>query len=163
MEFLARILQMVSQFDQKVHSTLCINNLKSVNLKLNLIDVNFSLGGETGHKNSGTFLQKRVPRDVRFPCQRYMQRSVLVPDNVHQLRPGEDTFFKQLMLKIEALNRFNAFSFDNSMRNHLFLGDIDVVAALGDSMTAATGANAVNALEVGIDNRGLSFSIGGEN
>lgn len=37
-----------------------------------------------------------------------------------------------------------------------------MVAALGDSMTAATGANAVNALEVAIDNRGLSFSIGGE-
>lgn len=61
-----------------------------------IIDVNFSFGGETGHKNSGTFLQKRIPRDIRFPCQRYMQRSVLVPDNVHQLRPGElDTFFKQ--------------------------------------------------------------------
>lgn len=44
----------------------------------------------------------------------------------------------------------------------LILGDIDVVAALGDSMTAATGANAVNALEVGTDNRGLSFSIGGK-
>lgn len=37
-----------------------------------------------------------------------------------------------------------------------------MVAALGDSMTAATAANAVNAMEVGIDNRGLSFSIGGE-
>lgn len=29
-------------------------------------------------------------------------------------------------------------------------------------MTAGTGANAVNALDAGVENRGLSFSIGGE-
>lgn len=32
---------------------------------------------------------------------------------------------------------------------------------MGDSITAATGANAINFLEAAVENRGLSFSIGG--
>lgn len=49
---------------------------------------------------------------------------------------------------------------------HLFFikkkGDIDVVAAMGDGLTVATGANAVNFVEAAVENRGLSFSIGGK-
>ncbi|XP_035785382.1 phospholipase B1, membrane-associated-like isoform X2 [Anopheles albimanus] len=41
-------------------------------------------------------------------------------------------------------------------------GDIDVVAAMGDSQTAGTGAIATEILELAIDNRGLSWSIGGQ-
>lgn len=41
-------------------------------------------------------------------------------------------------------------------------GDIDIVAAMGDSITAGTGANALTLFEsLFIENRGVSFSIGG--
>lgn len=36
-----------------------------------------------------------------------------------------------------------------------------MVAAMGDGLTVATGANAVNFVEAAVENRGLSFSIGG--
>lgn len=42
-----------------------------------------------------------------------------------------------------------------------FEGDIDLVAAIGDRITAGTGANALTLFEIFIENRGLSFSIGG--
>lgn len=41
--------------------------------------------------------------------------------------------------------------------------DIDIIAALGDSLTSATAANSVNLLEVLVENRGLSWCIGGQN
>ncbi|XP_006820485.2 phospholipase B1, membrane-associated-like [Saccoglossus kowalevskii] len=41
--------------------------------------------------------------------------------------------------------------------------DIDIVAALGDSLTAANGAGASNPFQVLIEYRGLSWSIGGDN
>lgn len=41
-------------------------------------------------------------------------------------------------------------------------GDIDVIAALGDSLTSATGANSRNILEGLVENRGLSWCIGGQ-
>lgn len=41
-------------------------------------------------------------------------------------------------------------------------GDIDIVGALGDSLTAANGALATQIMEVFIENRGLSWSIGGQ-
>lgn len=40
-------------------------------------------------------------------------------------------------------------------------GDIDVIAAIGDRITVGTGANALTLFEVFVENRGLSFSIGG--
>lgn len=52
-------------------------------------DSKTSLAGETGRRNSGTFLQKRLPPKIPFPCQRFNQRSGAVPDNVHQLKPGD--------------------------------------------------------------------------
>lgn len=39
-------------------------------------------------------------------------------------------------------------------------GDIDVVGAMGDSLTAANGAGASNVFQVLIENRGVSWSIG---
>lgn len=41
-------------------------------------------------------------------------------------------------------------------------GDIDVIAALGDSLTAASGASSMRFTDMLIENRGLSFSIGGQ-
>nr|XP_018916682.1 PREDICTED: phospholipase B1, membrane-associated-like [Bemisia tabaci] len=41
-------------------------------------------------------------------------------------------------------------------------GDIDVVAAIGDSLTAGNGAAATNVFHVAIENRGISWSIGGQ-
>ncbi|XP_065082777.1 phospholipase B1, membrane-associated [Ochlerotatus camptorhynchus] len=41
-------------------------------------------------------------------------------------------------------------------------GDIDIVGAIGDSLTAGNGAMATNMLEVLVENKGLSWSIGGQ-
>lgn len=41
-------------------------------------------------------------------------------------------------------------------------GDIDVVAAMGDSLTAASGASSTNWVDLFMENRGLSWSIGGQ-
>lgn len=42
------------------------------------------------------------------------------------------------------------------------IGDIDVIAALGDSLTAASGASSMSIQDLLIENRGLSWSIGGQ-
>ncbi|XP_026673230.1 phospholipase B1, membrane-associated-like isoform X2 [Ceratina calcarata] len=41
-------------------------------------------------------------------------------------------------------------------------GDIDVIAALGDSLTAGAGIFASNLFQIGIENRGVAGSIGGQ-
>ena len=41
-------------------------------------------------------------------------------------------------------------------------GDIDIVGAIGDSLTAGNGAFATNTLQVLLEGRGVSWSIGGE-
>ena len=46
--------------------------------------------------------------------------------------------------------------------HHLRPGDIDVVAALGDSLTAGTGALANDVFQVLTEYRGVSFNIGGD-
>ncbi|XP_043592951.1 phospholipase B1, membrane-associated-like isoform X2 [Bombus pyrosoma] len=46
--------------------------------------------------------------------------------------------------------------------HHLRPGDIDVIAAMGDSLTAGAGIFATNLLELPIENRGASASIGGQ-
>ena len=41
-------------------------------------------------------------------------------------------------------------------------GDIDVIAAMGDSLTVPAAATAVSVLQLVVENRGLSGSIGGQ-
>lgn len=41
-------------------------------------------------------------------------------------------------------------------------GDIDVVGAIGDSLTAGNGALATNMMQILIENKGVSWSIGGQ-
>ncbi|XP_076764145.1 phospholipase B1, membrane-associated [Xylocopa sonorina] len=41
-------------------------------------------------------------------------------------------------------------------------GDIDVIAAMGDSLTAGAGIFATHLLQIGVENRGVSGSIGGQ-
>lgn len=41
-------------------------------------------------------------------------------------------------------------------------GDIDIIGAIGDSLTAGNGAFATNILHVFIENKGVSWSIGGQ-
>ena len=41
-------------------------------------------------------------------------------------------------------------------------GDIDVIAAMGDSLTAGVGAFATNIIHILSESRGVSFSGGGE-
>lgn len=45
----------------------------------------------------------------------------------------------------------------------LRVGDINVIGAMGDSLTAGFGLTASNLLGVTIEDRGQSFSIGGYN
>lgn len=40
--------------------------------------------------------------------------------------------------------------------------DISVIGALGDSLTCSTGAMASNFMELSMENRGVAWSIGGE-
>ncbi|XP_072030673.1 phospholipase B1, membrane-associated-like [Amphiura filiformis] len=47
--------------------------------------------------------------------------------------------------------------------HRLMPGDIDVVGALGDSITAGTGAGACELIGIAIEYRGISWSIGGDN
>lgn len=44
----------------------------------------------------------------------------------------------------------------------LVIGDIDVIAAVGDSLTSATAANSAALWEVLIENRGVAWCIGGQ-
>lgn len=39
-------------------------------------------------------------------------------------------------------------------------GDIDIIGAIGDSLTAGFGILATNPLQILLENRGMSFSIG---
>lgn len=57
---------------------------------------------------------------------------------------GKERFLKVLLIRI------------------LILKDFDIIAALGDSLTSATSANAVQLWEVMVENRGLSWCIGGQ-
>lgn len=41
-------------------------------------------------------------------------------------------------------------------------GDIDIIAALGDSLTAGNGILALNVWQVLVEGRGMSYSIGGQ-
>ncbi|CAL7935960.1 unnamed protein product [Xylocopa violacea] len=41
-------------------------------------------------------------------------------------------------------------------------GDIDVIAALGDSLTAGAGVFATNLFQIGVENRGVAAAIGGQ-
>lgn len=41
-------------------------------------------------------------------------------------------------------------------------GDIDIVAAIGDSLTAGNGGLATNIIQVATENKGLSWTIGGQ-
>lgn len=55
-------------------------------------------------------------------------RSVVPPQSVHQLKPG----------------------------------DIDIIAAMGDSLTAGNGAMALDILQIFVESKGISWSIGGD-
>lgn len=46
--------------------------------------------------------------------------------------------------------------------HQLRIGDIDIIAAVGDSLTSATAANSMGLWEVLVENRGLSWCIGGQ-
>ncbi|XP_039277521.1 phospholipase B1, membrane-associated isoform X2 [Nilaparvata lugens] len=46
--------------------------------------------------------------------------------------------------------------------HQLMPGDIDIIGALGDSLTAGNGAAATNVFQVYTENRGISWSIGGQ-
>jgi hypothetical protein len=59
------------------------------------------------------------------------------------------------------INGFKSAKIPTSV-HQLRIGDIDIVSAMGDSLTSATSANSQQLWEVLIENRGLSWCIGGE-
>lgn len=88
-----------------------------------------SVFSNTGiRRHDATHFQKKVPKNIPFPCETRGFKSRVKPTSVHRLMPG----------------------------------DIDIIAALGDSLTSATAANSANILEVLVENRGLSWCIGGQ-
>lgn len=112
-----------------------------------------SLLGGTGQRQTGKFLQKRVPKNAPFPCKTRGFRSPTVPESVHELRPGYELNKKKISAKLERNFKQTVFL--------VLLGDIDIVAAVGDSLTSATAANSAALWEVLVENRGLSWCIGG--
>lgn len=46
--------------------------------------------------------------------------------------------------------------------SRIFAGDIKVIAAMGDSLTAANGATSTKFLDLTMENRGLAWCIGGQ-
>lgn len=54
-----------------------------------LLARSFRLLGGTGNRQSGNFLQPRIPDKQPFPCRTAGHRSRTVPTSVHQLRPGK--------------------------------------------------------------------------
>ncbi|XP_032666889.1 phospholipase B1, membrane-associated-like [Odontomachus brunneus] len=93
----------------------------------------FGKTGVEGGKNIQTARNAQTTQEivldhVSFPCNVTGGRSQMVPDSVHNLRPG----------------------------------DIDVIAAMGDSLTAGAGIFANNLLQVIIENRGVAALGGGQ-
>lgn len=56
-----------------------------------------SLTGNIGERNQGTFLQQPLLPTASFPCRKAGHRSELIPNSVHQLRPGK-IYFKKILL-----------------------------------------------------------------
>lgn len=110
-----------------------------------------SLLGGTGERSNGNFLQKRIPNNLPFPCKKHGERSPNVPESVHQLRPGS------VLIKQKYYKNCSVFTDHRNIS-----GDIDIVAAIGDSLTSATAANSAALWEVLVENRGLSWCIGGQ-
>ena len=90
-------------------------------------------------------------------------------------RNSEDNNKLQINLKKGKLQRQfsrseNFFCDTNGMRSpvvptsvhELRPGDIDIIGAIGDSLTAGNGAMATHMLEIMTENKGVSFSIGGQ-
>lgn len=75
--------------------------------------------------------QEPVPEDIPFPCD---------------TQPGYPG--ARSATRPNTVHRLRA-------------GDIDVIGAMGDSLTAGSGSAAANVVEVSIENRGMSWS-GGE-
>lgn len=118
------------------------------------------LGG-TGQRQSGKFLQQRVPNNLPFPCKKRGSRSKIVPQSVHQLRPGSKRWI-YICISISKIETQKNRVKKNAIQIMVqFLGDIDIVAAVGDSLTSATAANSAALWEVLVENRGLSWCIGG--
>lgn len=111
----------------------------------------FNRIGKTGLRTSGRFLQEKFSDKRPFPCDIRHSRSKDIPKSVHKLRPGIWLFNKCWKLSRDILK---------ILFNHL--GDFDVIAAIGDSLTAATGAMATKYMELSMENRGLAWCIGGQ-
>uniref|UniRef100_A0A1A9WTA1 Phospholipase B1, membrane-associated n=1 Tax=Glossina brevipalpis TaxID=37001 RepID=A0A1A9WTA1_9MUSC len=118
---------------------------------------------------------QRTALDVKFNRFYRPFRSLYI-DFVARLTNSPDNKAIQERGKIQKLNADTISSSTCSSKNgpparspkvpnsvhRLRPGDIDIVGALGDSLTAGYGIFATNLLQVLIENRGVSWSIGGQ-
>lgn len=89
--------------------------------------------------------------------------NMLVP-NTGDRHTGRDRFQKRIPNNQRFpcdVRGFRSQKIPNSV-HQLRPGDFDVIAAVGDSLTSATAANSQGLWEVLVENRGLSWCIGGQ-
>lgn len=119
-----------------------------------------------GHWDTFTFLlvawtnrERQVELEV-MPEREKTYRSVYItvpPNLVRQERP---TFLWAIIQKYMSLTQ--CFCTPCLPCPITTIGDIDIIAAMGDSLTAATGATSTAFMDLFMDNRGLSWCIGGQ-
>lgn len=86
-----------------------------------------------------------MPETMLFPCADPNDATININSSSKKVLPSLAKFrSKERPTSVHALKP----------------GDIDVVGAMGDSLTAANGAGATNIFQVLTENRGVSWSIG---
>lgn len=64
----------------------------------------------TGERSHGTFLQQSLSLQQPFPCHRVYQRSKLVPESVHKLRPGNGMWHLKRTMKFTIRHTYDSVS-----------------------------------------------------
>lgn len=58
-------------------------------------DLIFNTIGKTSYKTKGSFLQKKFPADMTFPCDVEIGKSRKLPKSIHKLRPGGNNNYEK--------------------------------------------------------------------
>lgn len=87
-QFYRMFRDVYNKYERNEHNVHSKKKLKFVVWNSCAFICEYSLLGGTGQRQSGKFLQQRVPNNLPFPCKTRGFRSKTVPQSVHQLRPG---------------------------------------------------------------------------
>ncbi|KAH8309871.1 hypothetical protein KR067_009839 [Drosophila pandora] len=126
------------------------------------------IGGVTSQRTSLDVALKNVYRPLRLLGLAFTGRSGDDPQNVQRVRNAGKT--QKSNPRTRALLEFCDAEHGPGRRSEerptsvhrLRPGDIDVIGAMGDSLTAGNGIFATNLLHVTVENRGVVWSIGGQ-